>query len=94
MMNMLIHEGGKLMDRYLPANPKLRTLWNQYMTTPWDIWCIGLNMSTPCNISNNQNIESWHRSGIMRTVKTALKGSTATVLEHSFPKIVKRDGIV
>ena len=60
----------------------------RYFVEPWNCWSIGLHMTTPLNISNNQPIEAWHKSGVMRVLKKALKGSTAAVLEHSFPKSV------
>ena len=94
MMRVLIMKAGEVIHPKLATHPKLRTLWNEYFVEPWDCWCIGLHMDTPLNISNNQPIESWHKSGVMRVVRKALKGSTAAVLEHSFPKIVYRDSII
>jgi hypothetical protein len=91
MQELLIREGGKEIHPVMAANPKLRTLWNEYFVEPWACWGIGTNLSTPLNISNNQPIESWHK-GVMRTLQKALKGTTAAVLEHSFPKLVHRDG--
>lgn len=94
MMQLLIEVGGQEMDKHVADTNKLRTLWNEYMVEPWDCWSIGLHTHTPLNISNNQPIESWHRHGVMRVLKKALRGSTAAVLEHAFPKIVYRDSIM
>ena len=91
MQDLLIKWAGVEMDRKMPRDKKLRTLWNEYLVVPWSCWGIGLNLDTPLNISNNQPIEAWHRT-VMRVLKTCLKGSTAAVLEHSFPKVVHRDG--
>ena len=91
MQDLLIQLAGKEIDPKMAANPKLRTLWNEYFVPPWSCWSIGLHLDTPLNISNNQPIESWHK-GLMKTLSKALKGSTAAVLEHSFPKIVHKDG--
>lgn len=93
MMVMLIEKAGREIEAKMGTHPKLRTLWNEYFVEPWACWSIGLHLDTPLNISNNQPIEAWHKSGVMRVVKKALKGSTAAVLEHTFPKIVYRDSI-
>ena len=94
MADMLIELAGEILEPQFPKHPKLRTLWNSYFVEPWNCWSLGQNMTTPLNISNNQPIESWHKQGVMRVLKKALKGATAAVLEHSFPKIVYRDGIM
>jgi hypothetical protein len=93
MQDLLILWAGKEIDPKMSANPKLRTLWNEYFVPPWSCWSIGLHTEVPLNISNNQPIESWHRV-VMRVLNKALKGSTAAVLEHSFPKVVHRDGAI
>ena len=91
MHDLLIKWGGVEMDLKVQKDKKLRTLWNEYFVQPWSCWSIGLHLDTPLNISNNQPIESWHRT-VMRVLQRSLKGSTAAVLEHSFPKVVHRDG--
>ena len=73
MMELLIIEGGNLMHPHSLTHNKLRTLWNEYFVEPWACWSIGLNMDTPLNISNNQPIESWHKT-LMRMLQKALKG--------------------
>ena len=93
IMVMLIEKAGQEIETKMGTHPKLRTLWNEYFVDPWACWSIGLHLDTPLNISNNQPIEAWHKSSVMRVVKKALKGSTAAVLEHTFPKIVYRDSI-
>ena len=90
MQDLLLQAGGKLIDPKMAHNPKLRTLWNEYAVYPWACWSIGLYPETPLNIANNQPIEAWHK-GVMKTLRRALKGSTAAVLEHSFPTIVHKD---
>ena len=90
----MIEKAGEVLEPEFASHPKLRTLWNSYFVEPWNCWSIGTTLTTPLNISNNQPIESWHKSGVMRVLKKALKGATAAVLEYSFPKIVYRDGIV
>jgi hypothetical protein len=93
MMELLIKEGGNAMHPHsLGSGNKLRTLWNEYFVEPWACWSIGLYLDTPLNISNNQPIESWHKT-VMRLLQHALKGSTASVLEHSFPKIISHASI-
>lgn len=66
MMIFFIGVAGKLIDKYLPREPKLRSFWNSYMCHPWDCWCMGLHLHTPLNIANNQPIESWHKYGTQR----------------------------
>ena len=90
MQDLLLQAGGKLIDPKMAHNPKLRTLWNEYAVYPWACWSIGMYPETPLNIANNQPIEAWHK-GVMKTLRRALKGSTAAVLEHSFPTIVHKD---
>ena len=92
MQDLLSIVGGEEIHPEMSANPKLRTLWNEYCVQPWNCWSIGLHTNTPLNIANNQPIESWHR-GVMKTLQRALKGSTAAVLENSFPKLVHKDSI-
>lgn len=90
MHDMLLEQAGKLIDPVMKRNPKLLTLWNEYCVEPWACWSLANNGNVPLTIANNQPIEAWHRK-VMRTLKYALKGRTAAVLEHSFPKIVQSD---
>ena len=92
MQDMLVDMLGKLVDGKMVQHPKLRTLWNEYFVAPWCCWSLALYPSTPLNIANNQPIEAWHK-GVMTTLRRALKGTTAAVLEHSFPKLVHRDAL-
>ena len=93
MMDLIILVAGEEFEKHIASAPKLRTLWNEYCTEPWNCWCIGLYVDTPLNISNNQPIESWHNHGVRRLLRKALRGSTATVLNFSLPKIVYQDSI-
>ena len=93
MQTLLILVGGEEIDKHTRGAPRLRTLWNEYFVEPWDCWSLGLNLTVPLNISNNQPIESWHNHGIRRLLKKALRGSTAAVLNHSLPKIIYQDSI-
>ena len=92
MQDLLTVLGGAEIEPEMDANNKLRALWNEYCVHPWNCWSIGLHTHTPLNIANNQPIESWHR-GVMKTLARALKGSTAAVLENSFPQLVHKDSI-
>ena len=66
MQTLLILVGGEEIDKHTRGAPRLRTLWNEYFVEPWDCWSLGLNLTVPLNISNNQPIESWHNHGIRR----------------------------
>ena len=92
MMELLIMQGGDLMHETTQTERKLRALWNEYFVEPWNCWCFNLHMSTPCDISNNNPIESWHRV-LMTMLRKALKGSTASVLGHTFPKVMNYSSI-
>ena len=92
MMELLIMQGGALMHETTLTEKKLRTLWNEYFVEPWNCWCFNLHTDTPCDISNNNPIESWHKR-LMTMLKKALKGSTASVLGHTFPKVMNHAGI-
>ena len=56
----------------------------------WMCWSIGVNTSTPLNISNNQPIERWHKQ-VMKLLNRSLRGATEHVLQVSFPRMVLRD---
>ena len=92
MMELLIMQGGDLMHETTQTERKLRALWNEYFVEPWNCWCFNLHMSTPCDISNNNPIESWHKL-LMTMLRKALKGSTASVLGHTFPKVLNHSSI-
>jgi|TARA_B110000971_G_C19898570_1_gene448838 hypothetical protein len=93
MQDLIIEVGGEEIDKHMLRAPKLRTLWNEYFVAPWNCWSLGLNLRVPLNISNNQPIESWHNHGIRRLLRKALRGSTATVLNYSLPRVIYQDSI-
>ena len=69
----------------LPMMPwerrQVDTLWDSYMTEPWNIWSIGNNVSTPCYLPSNNCVESWIKQFVEAMGRSELRGSTAKVKE-------------
>ena len=71
----------------------VRTLWNEYMTPPWNNWSIGLfdcMFTTP----SQQAHESWHKQIMQSRIPGKFKGSTEQVFKVAIPELVKMDGIL
>ena len=49
--------------------------------------------NVPCNISNAQPIENWHKWGVNQFLNKSLKKSMTTVCTISLPKIIRHDGM-
>ena len=89
MRDFLIKEIGEIWDSW-GEKWNLRSLWNEYMVSPWDNWSIGLFDCMLCTPSQ-QAQESWHRQILQTRIPGMFKGSTEHVLHIAMPKLISMD---